>query len=92
MRRIEIKRNPDQEELDELGVEDWPVWTKEESEFPWEYDTEEVCYVLEGRVTVTPDEGGPVEIMKGDLVRFPKGMSCTWKVTEPIRKRYNFPE
>ena len=30
-------------------------------------------------------------IEPGDLVRFPKGMSCTWKVTQPIRKHYNFP-
>ena len=91
MSRIEIKRNPDEKELKELQVEEWPVWTKEQSEFPWRYDTEEMCYVLEGRVTVTPDEGSPVEIREGDLVRFPKGMSCTWKVKEPIRKRYHFP-
>ncbi len=28
------------------------------------------------------------EVSKGDLVTFPQGTGCTWKVEEPIRKRY----
>ena len=27
---------------------------------------------------------------KGDLVTFPVGMSCTWKVLKPVRKHYRF--
>jgi uncharacterized cupin superfamily protein len=88
---IKVERDPGEERLNELGVRDWPVWSKEASEFPWAYDTTEVCYVLEGRVVVTPDDGEPVEIQKGDLVTFPKGVSCTWKITEDIRKHYSFP-
>lgn len=87
---IKIEHNPDEEQLDDLGVKGWPIWTKEVSEFPWAYDASETCYVLEGRVIVTPDEGDPVEIQKGDLATFPKGMACTWKVVEPIRKHYTF--
>jgi uncharacterized cupin superfamily protein len=41
-------------------------------------------------VVVTPDGGEPVEVGAGDLVTFPRGMSCTWKVVEPVRKHYNF--
>lgn len=41
----------------------------------------ETAYVLEGRVTVTPDGGGsPVEVKAGGMYTFPKGMSCTWEV------------
>ncbi len=87
---IQVERNPGEERLKELGVRDWPIWTKEVSEFPWEYDTDEVCYILEGEVTVTPDGGGPVRIQAGDLVTFPKGMKCTWKITRDIRKHYDF--
>ncbi len=36
------------------------------------------------------DEGEPVEFGKGDLVTFPEGTCCTWKVEEPIRKHYRF--
>jgi putative ABC transport system ATP-binding protein len=85
---IEIEKNPDEERLNELGVREWPTWSKDVSEFPWSYEEAETCYVLEGQVQVKPDGGAPVEIGAGDLVTFPKGLSCTWKVTSPIRKHY----
>ncbi len=91
MTGIELERNPAREKLEEMGVFSWPVWEKEVSRFPWTYDTDEVCYILEGEVTVTPDGGEPVTIRAGDLVRFPAGMSCTWDITKPIRKHYDFP-
>ena len=90
MSKIEIERNPDEERLSSLEVRGWPVWTKEVSEFPWSYDSPETCYFLEGDVVVTPDGGEPVEVGKGDLVTFPAGMSCTWKVRQPVRKHYRF--
>ena len=91
MTGIELERKPAREKLEEMGVFSWPVWEKEVSRFPWTYDTDEVCYILEGEVTVTPDGGEPVTIRAGDLVRFPAGMSCTWDITKPIRKHYDFP-
>ncbi len=91
MTGIELERNPAREKLEEMGVFSWPVWEKEVSRFPWTYDTDEICYILEGEVTVTPDGGEPVTIRAGDLVRFPAGMSCTWDITKPIRKHYDFP-
>lgn len=88
MNDIRVTHDPDEDELSELGVYSWPIWSKEVSEFPWTYDTRETCYFLEGSVIVTPDGGEPVETGKGDLVTFPEGMSCTWKVVEPVRKHY----
>ncbi|MEA3340853.1 MAG: cupin domain-containing protein [Chloroflexota bacterium] len=88
MRKIEIERNPDEDRLKELGVFDWPIWTKEVSEFPWNYDVPETCYFLEGDVVVTPEEGESVTVGKGDLVTFPEGMDCTWQVRQPVRKYY----
>ena len=87
---IKVTHNPPKEELEKLGVFDWPIWTKEVSEFPWTYDASETCYFLEGRVVVTPEGGEPVEVGAGDLVTFPQGMSCTWKVLEPVCKHYTF--
>ncbi|HGY09180.1 MAG TPA: DUF861 domain-containing protein [Oceanithermus profundus] len=87
---IHVVHDPPREKLEAMGVFGWPVWTKEESEFPWTYDAEETCYFLEGRVVVTPDGGEPVEVGAGDLVTFPRGMRCTWKVLEPVRKHYTF--
>ena len=90
MAEITIERNPSEERLNALGVKTWPIWTKEVSEFPWSYDMTETCYILEGRVQVTPDGGQPVEIQPGDLVTFPQGLSCTWQVLDPVRKHYEF--
>jgi hypothetical protein len=39
---------------------------------------------------VTPQGGEAVTVGQGDLVTFPDGMSCTWKVTKPVRKHYRF--
>ena len=52
---ISIENSPDESKLQSLNVYDWPIWTKEISEFPWEYDLQEMCYLLEGEVIVTPE-------------------------------------
>lgn len=85
---IHIERNPPEDKLNELGVYDWDVWQKGESEFTWTYYIEETCYLLEGEVTVTPDDGEPVQFGAGDMVVFPADLSCTWKITKPVKKHY----
>jgi len=90
MSRIKIEHNPSGERLKELGVTAWHIWTKEISEFPWSYEEAETCYFLEGDVVVTPDGEQPIPIGKGDLVTFPKGMSCTWKIRTDVKKHYTF--
>ena len=87
---IEHKVSP--AKLDVLYVEDWPIWEKEVSEFEWEYDKSETCYIVEGEAIVTPVDQEPVTITEGDMVTFPKGMKCTWKITEAIEKHYSFGE
>ncbi|MBN2411167.1 cupin domain-containing protein [candidate division KSB1 bacterium] len=90
MSGIKIIHQPDDKTLNELGVTAWPIWTKEPSEFLWFYEMEETCYLLEGKVTVTPKDGESVNIEAGDLVTFPQGMSCTWKIHDNVRKHYTF--
>ena len=83
---VEKKIGPDK--LEE--VSEWPIWEKESSTFPWTYDEAETCYFLEGDVIVTPENGEPVKVGKGDLVTFPAGMSCTWEILSDVRKHYRF--
>ena len=90
MDSIKIERNPDDKVLSERGIRSWPVWTKEASQFPWSYDEQEICYFIEGDVEVTPEAGEPVKMGKGDLVTFPAGMSCTWKINKDVKKHYKF--
>lgn len=87
---IDIINNPPQAILDYIGYEKWSMWEKEASTFPWTYEMNEVCYILEGEVTVTPEYGEPVFIQAGDLVNFPQGMSCEWEIHKDIKKHYQF--
>ena len=87
---IIVEHQPSQEHLEALGVSGWSIWTKEASEFPWTYDEMETCYFLEGDVWVTPAGGQAIQMGKGDLVTFPAGMSCSWKILKAVKKHYRF--
>ncbi|EXB80310.1 hypothetical protein L484_025166 [Morus notabilis] len=88
---IKIEKNPPESKLAQLGVRNWPKWGCPPSKFPWTYDAKETCYLLEGKVKVTPaGSTESVEIGAGDLVEFPKGMNCTWDVSAAVDKHYNF--
>ena len=77
------------EELTKMGVFKWPIWTCEISEFPWTYSEKESCYILDGEIEVKTEEE-IVNIRPGDFVIFPKGLSCRWTVSKPVRKHYFF--
>jgi uncharacterized cupin superfamily protein len=69
----------------------WGTWGCPASKFPWTYDSNESCYLLKGKVTVTPSDGRKaVTIARGDFATFPAGMSCTWDVEEAVEKHYTF--
>ena len=80
-------RKPTENEKQE--AESWPIWEKEESEFPWEYSDQETCLILEGNAVVkSPEED--VEFGPGDYVVFPQGLKCTWEIKKKIKKHYKF--
>jgi uncharacterized cupin superfamily protein len=83
-------QKPSREEVEKKGISDWPIWEKDVSRFDWHYDSTEECYILEGSVEVTTKDGDTVHFGKGDFVTFPKGLSCTWNIKQPVRKHYNF--
>ncbi|MFH1520001.1 MAG: cupin domain-containing protein [Candidatus Omnitrophota bacterium] len=86
----------EKEKIKQLGIpetpentDDWSVWECDPSNFDWEYDDKEICYLYEGEVTVkTPS--GETKIQAGDLVTFPKGLKCNWNVQKKVRKVYKF--
>lgn len=87
--KIEVKR-ANRDEMEKKGVNSWPIWEKGISKFDWHYDSTEECYLLEGSVEVVTEGGEKVEFGKGDFVTFPRGLSCTWDIKEPVKKHYNF--
>ena len=76
-------------QIEELGVRQWPIWEKEISRFSYVYEEEDLCYFLEGLVVVETEQGA-ITIRKGDYITFPKGLSCVWDIKEPVRKHYLF--
>jgi uncharacterized protein len=79
-----------EQEIEKRNIRKWPIWEKEISEFDWFYDSQEQCLFLEGKVTIKTDSGNEYHIVEGDFVTFPQGLSCVWKVIEPVRKHYQF--
>jgi len=51
---ITVTSNPDPAQLESLGVRSWPTWGCGVSTFPWTYNEQETCLLLEGDVTVNP--------------------------------------
>ena len=78
-----------QEELEEEGVFNWPIWEHDEDKFEWYYDQTELCYMIEGEVTITT-EFESVTIKSGDFVTFPKGLECVWDIQSAVKKHYSF--
>ncbi len=74
---------------EEKEASSWPIWEKEESSFPWQYDEKETCLILKGKAQVNCADG-TVEFGPGDYVVFPEGLTCTWTIKEKIEKHYKF--
>ncbi len=81
-------RKPSSEEKEQ--AQQWPIWEKEESEFPWEYTQPEKCLIIEGEFVVTNEEGKEFHASAGDYVVFPAGMKCRWDITKAVKKHYQF--
>jgi len=88
MDKVTVTR-PSRQDLEELGVTNWGIWTCDVSRFDWHYDRKETCYLLDGEVTVTTGDQ-QVRFAAGDLVTFPEGLDCVWDVTTPVKKYYKF--
>jgi uncharacterized cupin superfamily protein len=84
---IQIIHDPSQKMLRDKGVFEWYVWTKEPSEFVWQFSEVETAYVVEGEVYLTPEGSKESVLLKqGDFVTFAPGLRCHWRVTKPFKK------
>ena len=81
-----IVRKPTPVEIE--TAKSWSTWSKGPSEFPWSYDTNETCYILEGEATVKDSKGNSIRFGPGDWVEFEEGLECIWDISKTIRKKY----
>jgi hypothetical protein len=64
------------------------VWHCTPGAFYLDHPDETVAFI-EGRATVTPEGGEPVEIKAGDVGFFPAGTRVLWEVHETVRKAFH---
>ncbi|KAL0383679.1 UNVERIFIED_CONTAM: hypothetical protein Scaly_0655200 [Sesamum calycinum] len=90
--KITVQTNPSDSQLSQLGIKSWPKWGCSPGKYELKFDAQETCYLVRGKVKVYPKipQGEVVEFGAGDLVVFPKGLSCTWDVSVAVDKHYKF--
>ena len=76
----------------QYGIKNWPIWECDPSNFQWHYKEKEICLIIEGEAKIKTDGGISYLIKSGDLVEFPKGLSCEWEITKRIKKHFRLGE
>ncbi|MGA8296815.1 MAG: cupin domain-containing protein [Acidimicrobiales bacterium] len=70
------------------GEDEVGIWECTPGPSRWLLETNELVYVVKGRMTVTIDGGSARDLGAGDVAVFPKGWSGTWEIHETLRKVY----
>jgi len=65
------------------------IWQCTPGPSHWTLATNEVIYLVAGRMTVTPDGGEASVVGIGDVAVFPKGWTGTWEIHQTVRKVYS---
>src|SRR5271165_885556 len=62
------------------------VWDCTPGSFRWHYSMDETIVIISGEAFMINDRGEERRFGPGDLGFFPAGASCTWRITQPLRK------
>jgi uncharacterized protein len=62
------------------------IWDCTPGRFNWQYFQDETVVIISGEVFITDDTGAERRLAAGDVALFPAGSSCTWRVTNHVRK------
>jgi hypothetical protein len=62
------------------------VWDCTAGRFNWHYGEDEIVVVTSGEAFITSETGEERRLGPGDMGFFPAGTSCTWRVTNHVRK------
>jgi uncharacterized protein len=62
------------------------VWECTPGSFRWQYHQDETALITSGEALITFEGGSECHLRPGDLVFFPAGSSCIWRITAQIRK------
>ena len=101
-RRLDVDRTIDSDPVHDIGhyFENQTgaltagVWQSTPGKWQAFVDRDEFCYIIEGHVILTNDEGHAQTFKTGDAFLIPNGFRGTWEVVETTRKHYvilNYP-
>jgi uncharacterized protein len=62
------------------------VWECSVGSFIWHYGEDETVYIISGEVFISTGTGEERRLGEGDMAVFPGGVSCNWRVTQPLKK------
>ena len=62
------------------------IWDCTPGSFKWHYCMDEALVIISGEAFMTNEKGEERRFGPGDLGFFPAGTSCTWRITEHLRK------
>ena len=62
------------------------VWECTPGRFNWHYSEDETVVLLSGEVFISNGKGEERRLGPGDMAFFPAGSSCTWRITNSVRK------
>ena len=65
------------------------VWQCTPGTFYLPHNYEETVTILDGSVTVTPEDGESVDLGPGDTAYFPEGTRVRWEVHDTLRKSWH---
>ncbi|KAF3601296.1 hypothetical protein F2Q69_00033307 [Brassica cretica] len=98
--RIIVEKKPSQDRLDELKFKSWPKYhlKYEAEEICYIVKGKVKVYPKSSSSTAASSSSSSldaqvdwsVEFGAGDIVTFPKGLSCTWDVSLSVDKHYIF--
>jgi uncharacterized cupin superfamily protein len=62
------------------------VWECTPGQFNWHYSDDETVVLLSGEVFISNGKGPERRLSAGEMAFFPAGSSCTWRITDRVRK------
>ena len=73
----------------EDGTRATGVWHATPGTIRGTFLTDEVSYVVEGRLTVVTEGAEPREVRAGDVMVMTAGLAVEWQIHEPMTKLWN---
>ena len=81
---IMVDSNPGAERIRQLNPQSWKQQVLEAGSHEWCYPVTTLVYILTGHATLTSENGAPLSLEQGMLLRIPAESFCLWEVAQRI--------